>query len=249
MPDRAQILSGARRPALLVLGVGTFLAILAPYGTASLGWPWIWLYWTGLIGAGAIFGFGTGRVLSRRRAGSPSWVVYGGAAVAVSVPVTVMVFTLNSYLAGGVNWRSLPATYFFVFVISAFATLVSWVIDTLSDRPSPGAAQAPTPGAALIEKLPVRLREAEIWALEAEDHYLRVHTDRGDELILMRLSDAVSACEALDGARTHRSWWVARNAVADAKKSDGRGVLVLKDGAEVPVSRTYYPALRDAGWF
>jgi DNA-binding LytR/AlgR family response regulator len=26
-------------------------------------------------------------------------------------------------------------------------------------------------------------------------------------------------------------------------------VLILADGAEAPVSRTYYPALRDAGWF
>ena len=85
--------------------------------------------------------------------------------------------------------------------------------------------------------------------MSAEDHYLRVRTDRGEALILMRLSDAVAACDGLDGARTHRSWWVARDAVEDIRKSDGRGVLVLKDGVEAPVSRTYYPALRDAGWF
>jgi len=248
MADWARRLSGSHRPIVVVLGVGTFLSILAPYDTAALGWPWVWVYWTGLIAAGGVVGFGTGAFLNRWRPNWPQWVQYFGAAIAVSLPVTAMVFGLNAYLAGRLVWSTLPLTFFFVFVISAFVTGVSWVIDTLAERPAPGAP-APQAGAALLEKLPVRLREARIWALEAEDHYLRVRTDRGDALILMRLSDAAAACEALDGARTHRSWWVAREAVADARKGDGRGVLTLKDGAEAPVSRTYYPALRDSGWF
>ncbi|MCC5997193.1 MAG: LytTR family transcriptional regulator DNA-binding domain-containing protein, partial [Oceanicaulis sp.] len=38
-------------------------------------------------------------------------------------------------------------------------------------------------------------------------------------------------------------------AVADARKEGGgRAVLTLTDGSEVPVSRSYYPALREAGW-
>ena len=59
----------------------------------------------------------------------------------------------------------------------------------------------------------------------------------------------MAACEALEGARTHRSWWVAREAVVEARKGDGRGVLILKDEIEAPVSRTYYSALRETGWF
>jgi DNA-binding LytR/AlgR family response regulator len=85
--------------------------------------------------------------------------------------------------------------------------------------------------------------------MTAEDHYLRIRTESGEALILMRLSDAVAACDALEGARTHRSWWVARAAVTEVRKGDGRGVLILRDGLEAPVSRTYYPALREAGWF
>ena len=64
-----------------------------------------------------------------------------------------------------------------------------------------------------LDRLPLRLRGATIRAVQAEDHYLRLHTDRGSDLILMRLSDAVSELEGLEGARTHRSWWVAREAV------------------------------------
>lgn len=100
-----------------------------------------------------------------------------------------------------------------------------------------------------LERLPLRLRGADLWAVEAEDHYLRLHTSRGQDLILMRLADAVAELDGLEGAQVHRSWWVARAALTDVKLGDGRATLTLKDGAQVPVSRTYAKALREAGWY
>ena len=85
--------------------------------------------------------------------------------------------------------------------------------------------------------------------MEAEDHYLRLHTSLGQDLILLRLADAIAELEGLEGAQTHRSWWVAKTAVASAERGDGRATLTLKDGAEVPVSRGYARQLRAAGWF
>jgi DNA-binding LytR/AlgR family response regulator len=85
--------------------------------------------------------------------------------------------------------------------------------------------------------------------VEAEDHYLRLHTSLGQDLILMRLGDAVTELEGIEGARTHRSWWVARDAVSRVEREDGRVRLVLVDGASAPVSRAYIKALRAAGWF
>jgi DNA-binding LytR/AlgR family response regulator len=41
---------------------------------------------------------------------------------------------------------------------------------------------------------------------------------------------------------------VARDAIADARRGDGRAMLTLKDGSEVPVSRTYARVLRDRNW-
>jgi hypothetical protein len=99
-----------------------------------------------------------------------------------------------------------------------------------------------------LERLPLKLRGAEVWAVEAEDHYLRLHTSKGQDLILMRLADAVSELEGIEGAQVHRSWWVARDAIADAKRGDGRATLTLKDGSEAPVSRTYAGLLRERGW-
>ena len=117
---------------------------------------------------------------------------------------------------------------------------------TMSRR-AEAAAAAPAPPK-FLERLPLKLRGAEVWAVEAEDHYLRLHTSKGQDLILMRLGDAVAELEGIEGAQVHRSWWVARDAIADAKRGDGRATLTLKDGSEVPVSRTYARILRERNW-
>lgn len=100
-----------------------------------------------------------------------------------------------------------------------------------------------------VERLPLHLRAARIIAVQAEDHYLRVHTDLGSDLILMRLSDAVAELDGLEGAQTHRSWWVAKDAVRNASRGDGRATLVLEGGLTAPVSRSYAATLREAGWY
>lgn len=86
-------------------------------------------------------------------------------------------------------------------------------------------------------------------ALEMEDHYLRIHTARGSDLILCRFADALTELDAGTGLRVHRSWWVARTAVeAIHRREDGKLILHLSNGLTVPVSRSYDKALRKAGW-
>ena len=124
-----------------------------------------------------------------------------------------------------------------------FCLVVAWIRRD-ADRPA-----APAPGAPkFLERLPLKLRGAEVWAVEAEDHYLRLHTSKGQDLILLRLADAVAELEGVEGMQVHRSWWVARDAITGARRGDGRATLTLKDGAEVPVSRTYAGQLREKGW-
>ena len=242
------------RPVLMVLCLGTFLAILGPFGSDDLGWPRVWLYWVGFIALGGMVGFGLGHILPKLLPQLPDWSIYVIVAATVSVPVTISVVWVNSGFAPSIEVPAAFRVYLFVLVISGFATSVVYVIDRLTGvrgHAGPDFVETSEASAsrALLDKLPLNLRQAAIHSLSSEDHYLRVRTDQGEALILMRLSDAVAACEALDGARTHRSWWVARTAVKDAIKGDGRGTLVLRDGTEAPVSRTYYPALREAGWF
>jgi DNA-binding LytR/AlgR family response regulator len=125
-----------------------------------------------------------------------------------------------------------------------FCLTVAWA-HTLVPEGNDSAASAPPK---FLERLPLKLRGGEIWAVEAEDHYLRLHTSKGQDLILMRLADAVAELDGIEGMQVHRSWWVARSAIADAKRGDGRAILTLKDGSTVPVSRTYAGELRDRRW-
>ncbi|WP_443748815.1 LytTR family DNA-binding domain-containing protein [Asticcacaulis solisilvae] len=108
---------------------------------------------------------------------------------------------------------------------------------------------AQTPAGAFRERLPFRFRQADIHALSAEDHYLRIYSSAGETLVLMRLYDAIRELEGIEGSQTHRSWWVAKDAVRDVRRSDGRVTLFLPGEVSVPVSRSYAKPLRDSGWF
>ena len=142
------------------------------------------------------------------------------------------------------------AIYPLVWTISFGVVTFSFL---LGDARRAGGVLNPTavidrdPLAAFRERLPFRLREAELWALRSENHYLRVITNKGEELILMRLGDAERELSKADGLRTHRSWWVARAGVTSIHRDKGRLALKLKNGDIAPVSRTYRDAVL-RGW-
>lgn len=114
--------------------------------------------------------------------------------------------------------------------------------------PSQTPAGPPLMPPALAERLPLRLQSGRLLALQAEDHYLRIHTDLGSDLVLMRMTDAAALLADVPGARVHRSWWVARGAVAGISSDGARTALRLAGGPEVPVSRTARRELAAAGW-
>jgi hypothetical protein len=108
---------------------------------------------------------------------------------------------------------------------------------------------AASEGPRFAERLPRHLRDCELWAVTAEDHYLSAITSGGDALIRMRMADALRELASLEGAQTHRSWWVARAAVRGVRRGDGKVALLLPDGREAPVSRAFARDLRAAQWF
>jgi DNA-binding LytR/AlgR family response regulator len=111
---------------------------------------------------------------------------------------------------------------------------------------APGSA-APPPEPPILRRLPPARRGA-LLRLSMQDHYVEIVTDRGAGLALMRLSDAIAETAPEPGRQVHRSHWVAARAVAGARREGGRPLLRLRDGAEIPVSRSRAPALREAGW-
>lgn len=119
---------------------------------------------------------------------------------------------------------------------------------TAPDTPIAAPSSFANGGGVILSRLPPSLGR-NVLALKAEDHYVRVFTDRGDTLILCRINDAIAELEALaiDGLRVHRSWWVALKAVRRVE-SHGRGLLMtLSNDVQAPVSQTYKEFVRRAG--
>ncbi len=82
-----------------------------------------------------------------------------------------------------------------------------------------------------------------ILALVAQDHYVEVVTDKGSELLLMRLSDAVDMCGDDNSLRIHRSAWVSRSGISKLERKGRNTKVVLPDGRRLPVARSMESAL------
>jgi hypothetical protein len=172
-------------------------------------------------------------------------------ALAMTPPITLMVWLVSAAFAGRVpNPRGLAPQLISVLIVDIgvviLAVLVRRATARIAHPAQPATPFAPPP--AIAEKLPPRLARADLIAVQAEDHYLRIHTAAGNALILMRFVDALAALEGADGVQTHRSWWVARRAVDETRWNRGRGELRLGNGLVAPVSRSFAAGLRDASW-
>ena len=88
----------------------------------------------------------------------------------------------------------------------------------------------------------------DILALQAEEHYIRIYTKDGAELVHYRFRDAVTEMPDQLGAQVHRSWWVAERAIQSAKRGTRRWQLNLETDVSVPVSDSYVAAVREKGW-
>jgi DNA-binding LytR/AlgR family response regulator len=104
-------------------------------------------------------------------------------------------------------------------------------------------AASPSSEPEILARLKPQNRGA-ILRLSVEDHYTDVVTSRGHELVLLRFADALKELGATPGLQVHRSHWVADAHVETLKRDGGRLVLIVKDGTEIPVSRTYADAVR-----
>lgn len=108
--------------------------------------------------------------------------------------------------------------------------------------------QKQIPTVALLRRRPEQLK-GEIRFMQMEDHYLRVHTEYGSELVLHRMSDAVEDLADTDGQQVHKSWWVARAAVDKIHNVNRKRSIVAFDGTIIPIGRSFEKSLREDGWF
>jgi len=229
--------------------VGAFLAIAGAFHSGEIPLGWRLAYWVGLMGVGALLGMGIGRLVTPRRwLGERPFAAGTLIGACIAVPMSVVVAGANALLAHEpFDLRVAAFVFPSVLAVSLGMTAISYLLQRPTAETHAASADAPPPK--FLERLPHKLKGSEVWAVEAEDHYLRLHTSKGQDLILMRLSDALRELEGIEGAQTHRSWWVARDAVEVVERGDGRALLTLKGGTVVPVSRGFARTLRAAGWF
>lgn len=229
------------------IAIGALLGVAGPFGSQTvLGAAAKYTFWMVI----ALAGFGSAaaaeRALSTTLAGKASAVRIVAVAAASAVPMTFFVAWAMGVARPGRVFSPVQLLGLFPYV-ALVQLLMARVICT--DAPIAAAARANEPAAMpeypseLLSKLPTGLRR-DILALEAEDHYLRVHTLHGSALILMRLADAAAMIDTRLGLRVHRSWWVAREGVRALERTSGRAIARLVDDTAVPISRTYLPAAR-----
>jgi hypothetical protein len=165
-----------------------------------------------------------------------------------------LLMLLRAGAAGLVFWLTVNLLFQHLTGIERFGTAIAWR-DSAPPLAAPGAAQANADAQQPVFAKPVTisrdlasprffdrleklrgLQPAELLAVEAEDHYVRVHSIRGKELIYYRFRDALDDLHSWDGLQTHRSVWVRRTSITRIEESGRSTWIVLDSGDKLPVS-------------
>ena len=250
---------GAARTGLrrLLLAVVTALVLtaLAPWHTGHLGWPEratqfliATLIWELAMVAAA--GHARRRLNATWLDGPLGLVLTVAVA---SVPATSAVAAMV-LLAGG-RPGQLPLLYVQSLLLGLVVAFARRGLRQGVGRPAVVAAAAEVPGArppdtatAFLRRHAPALAGGRLRALQAEDHYLRIHTDIGSALVLLRLRDAVTELGDGAGWQPHRSFWLAADAGGHVARRGQAWQIVLDTGLAVPVSKSAMPAMRAAGY-
>ncbi len=240
-----------RQSPLVVLAIAvvaaTFMAIIGPFGTWKEPLPERLGFWIIGVGGSVWVGFGLDRCLRRVPWFRPRPTTRALANVALfAAPAGLIASAVGalfqrSPIDWALYWQTVPQI-----LLVGFGFVGLFHLAARRNVPAaPETPKDPTIGGLL----PIKLSGACLLAIEAEDHYVRVHTDRGASLVLMAFETALAKVAHLDGTRIHRSWWVSRAAVVGIQRGDGRATLSLSGGIQAPVSRRYARLLRSAGWY
>jgi hypothetical protein len=242
-PLRSPILKGASA----AVGAGLLLAVLGPFGTYLNDGPTArTVYWVAAMLLGFILYGGAYAAVGRLAPPGHRCrgLVLAGALLLAGIPETAITRALAFRL-----WPDLAALDLAWVAWFAQASLLGLLALVLTEhlrrrRLPPMANVIPVTAA---EPWPGATMPGVVLALQMEDHYVRVHTARGSELILMPLGRAIDGLSR-PGLRVHRSWWVARDAVVSVEGTPRAMRLRLSNGIVAPVARSAVVRLRDAGW-
>ena len=231
----------------IAVGASILMAYLGPFGTRGDLPPLPRsIYWALAIGAGFLGGnFYDAIVRPRIAAKAPRALSH---LFSLSF---IIVFALTGVLILETIFRETPplSAWGNMLISVAVVSAAIFGVMLLNMRAFHNPVQTIDPAlTAFRARLPVEMQTADILVLSAEDHYVRVVTPAGEALLAGKFSDALLAVTSLDGIRTHRSWWVATQAVTSLDRTGGKWQLIVTHGGPAPVSRHYRPDVRLKGW-
>ena len=238
---------------LVMVALGLLVGLLGPFGTFGAPPAQRMLSWVIWLLAGYALFRPTG-VVARwlcEATGMPHFAGTLLALVVASVPLTLIItmMAMRMDFAEALRWPGFWTMYLYIGVVAAVVSIaMGAVFGRAAPAPAPLPAEplaAPEPAAPTLQLPP---GFGAVRALKGEDHYVRVIGEGREEMILMRMRDAIERLGDADGLRIHRSWWVAKDAVASVRREGRTALVVLKSGHEAPVARDMMPALRAAGW-
>lgn len=239
---------------LVMIAIGLVIGLLGPFGTFAMPPALRILSWIVWLLAGYAFFRPTGIVAGWlcETTGVPRGAGDLLALAVAALPVTLIIVLLTSRLdlAGVLLWNGFWTMYLYILLIAVVVVAVMKALFRDRDAAAIAEERAPPPPAGVSGHPAIALPPGFglVRALKGEDHYVRVIGDAREEMVLMRMRDAIERLGDVDGLRVHRSWWVARDAVAAVRRNGRTAVVTLTTGHEAPVARDAMPALRAAGW-
>ncbi|MGH1560517.1 LytTR family DNA-binding domain-containing protein [Caulobacter segnis] len=229
------------------VGIGLLLGLMGPFGSFFNDNPPVRIaYWVGTVFSGMVF-FGVMTRLAAAgalRFGIPDWailpplILLGSAAQGLPLrAVAIAIWPQIDQAVPPLDWYGQCVAITTPIVLAYYFLRVRAPTRTLTPAREglvPVVAPAPDSGAVLY--------------LRMEDHYVRIRTEHGSRLEMGPLARVTAGLAGVEGLQVHRSWWVARRAIAGVER-DGRNLrLRLADGETAPVSRASVAKLRAAGW-
>ncbi len=244
----------------IMVAIGLLFGLIGPFGTYEMPPGTRMAFWIGssLVGYAIFRPF---LIVSRwvsEALGVPQIMSGGLALVIAALPLTFLIalFFADFDAARALGWPRLPSLYFQVWVLG-FVINTIFVLTMARTGQVPGVPKSdvradtnlpphPKESNDQPNRLPMTL--GKIHALKGEDHYVRVIGEDGEQLVLMRLRDAIADLGSAEGVQVHRSWWVASSGIAKVTRAGRTAEIVLKNGTTVPVSREMVSKLRALHW-
>jgi LytTr DNA-binding domain len=236
---------------LLPLIVATALAIVGAFGTyVTMTLPLRLLHF---VSVGLVIGalaFALSESLRRICFGGelPFWARLAIAFVTAPPGAWIVQQALSVWAPQALPYVSYPELTAQVLSLNLAIGAIAWLLLRRPGQPTSASEARPADapcGQTLRARLPVHFRHAAILALSAEDHYVRVRTDRGETLILMNLAVAIAALGENAGVRIHRSHWISLPLAEAALPRGSRHGVCVDNNTVLPVSRAGRKLLHD----